>query len=101
MKHQKLMPWNRKLTLISAAFALIAIMCAVLITVPLYAQEVTTLVSNTTETSNSSSNGTHAQSFRTGTNPTGYTITEVRIHAGNACTREQPDSRQNQRGRWR
>ena len=37
---------------------------------------------NTTETSNSSSNGTHAQSFRTGTNPTGYTITEVRIRLG-------------------
>ena len=76
------MPSNRKLTLISAAFALIAIMCAALITVPLYAQEVTTLVSNTTETSNSSSNGTHAQSFRTGTNPTGYTITEVGIQLG-------------------
>ena len=43
---------------------------------------VTTLVRNTTETSNSSSNGTHAQSFRTGTNPTGYTITEVRILLG-------------------
>ena len=43
---------------------------------------VTTLVRNTTETSNSSSNGTHAQSFRTGTNPTGYTITEVRIRLG-------------------
>ena len=43
---------------------------------------VTTLVSNTSETSNSSSNGTHAQSFRTGTNPTGYTITEVRLLLG-------------------
>ena len=43
---------------------------------------VTTLVRNTTETSNSSSNGTHAQSFRTGTNATGYTITEVRIRLG-------------------
>ena len=32
---------------------------------------VTTLVRNTTETSNSSSNGTHAQSFQTGTNATG------------------------------
>ena len=37
---------------------------------------------NTTETSNSSSNGTHAQSFQTGTNATGYTITEVRIRLG-------------------
>ena len=43
---------------------------------------VTTLVSNTSETSNSSSNGTHAQSFQTGTNATGYTITEVRIRLG-------------------
>ena len=43
---------------------------------------VTTLVRNTTETSNSSSNGTHAQSFRTGTNATGYTITEVRLRLG-------------------
>ena len=82
MKHQKLMPWNRKLTLISAAFALIAIMCAVLITLPLYAQEVTTLVSNASETSSGSENGAHAQSFRTGTNPDGYTITEVQIHLG-------------------
>ena len=82
MKHQKLMPWNRKLTLISAAFALIAIMCAVLITLPLYAQEVTTLVSNASETRSGSENGAHAQSFRTGTNPDGYTITEVQIHLG-------------------
>ena len=43
---------------------------------------VTTLVRNTTQTSNSSSNGTHAQSFQTGTNATGYTITEVRIRLG-------------------
>ena len=51
---------------------------------------VTTLVRNTTETSNSSSNGTHAQSFRTGTNPTGYTITEVRIRLGaSAPTNDQ------------
>ena len=82
MKHQKLMPWNRKLTLISAAFALIAIMCAVLITTQVQAQEVTTLVSNTSETSSGSENGAHAQSFRTGTNPDGYTITEVQIHLG-------------------
>ena len=82
MQYPKIMTWNRKLTLISAAFALIAIMCAVLITTQVQAQEVTTLVSNTSETSNSSSNGTHAQSFRTGTNPTGYTITEVRIRLG-------------------
>ena len=43
---------------------------------------VTTLVSNATETSSGSENGGHAQSFRTGTNPDGYTITEVQIHLG-------------------
>ena len=82
MKNQKLMPWNRKLTLLSTAFALIALMCAVLITTKVQAQEVTTLVSNATETSSGSENGGHAQSFRTGTNPDGYTITEVQIHLG-------------------
>ena len=43
---------------------------------------VTTLVSNASETSSGSENGGHAQSFRTGTNPDGYTITEVQIHLG-------------------
>ena len=79
MKNQKLMPWNRKLTILSTTIALIAIMCAELITVPLYAQEVTTLVSNTSETSTGSSNGAHAQSFQTGTSYSGYTVTEVQI----------------------
>ena len=54
---------------------------------PLQAQEVTTLVSNTTETLASSVNGTHAQRFQTGTNSTGYTITEVNIH------HRRPDTR--------
>ena len=79
MKNQKLRPWNRKLTILSTTIALIAIMCAALITVPLYAQEVTTLVSNTSETSTGSSNGAHAQSFQTGTSYSGYTVTEVQI----------------------
>ena len=79
MKNQKLMPWNRKLTILSTTIALIALMCAALITVPLYAQEVTTLVSNTSETSTGSSNGAHAQSFQTGTSYSGYTVTEVQI----------------------
>ena len=82
MQYLKIMTWNRKLTLISAAFAVIAIMCAVLITTQVQAQEVTTLVSNASETSSGSENGAHAQSFRTGTNPDGYTITEVQIHLG-------------------
>ena len=82
MKNQKLMPWNRKLTILSTTIALIALMCAALITVPLYAQEVTTLVSNTSETSTGSSNGTHAQSFQTGTSSSGYTVTEVQIRLG-------------------
>ena len=82
MTNQRLVPWGRKLTLLATGVALIALICAVLITTQVRAQEVTTLVSNTSETSNSSSNGTHAQSFRTGTNPTGYTITEVRIRLG-------------------
>ena len=49
---------------------------------PLQAQEVTTLVSNTSETSTGSTNGTQAQSFQTGTNPTGYTVTEVALRLG-------------------
>ena len=76
------MPWNRKLTILSTTIALIAIMCAALITVPLYAQEVTTLVSNTSETTTGSSNGTHAQSFETGTSYSGYTVTEIQIRLG-------------------
>ena len=82
MKNQKLMPWNRKLTILSTTIALIALMCAALITVPLYAQEVTTLVSNTSETSTGSSNGTHAQRFETGTSSSGYTVTQVQIRLG-------------------
>ena len=79
MKNQKLIPWNRNLTILSTTIVLIALMCAALITVPLYAQEVTTLVSNTSETSTGSSNGAHAQSFQTGTSYSGYTVTEVQI----------------------
>ena len=83
MPHQTLIPWGRKLTLLATAFALIALIYAASLAMPpLQAQEVTTLVSNATETSSGSENGTHAQSFQTGTNPTGYTITEVLIHLG-------------------
>ena len=83
MPHQTLIPWGRKLTLLATAFALIALIYAASLAMPpLQAQEVTTLVSNATETSSGSENGGHAQSFRTGTNPDGYTITEVLIHLG-------------------
>ena len=82
MRHQTLIPWGRKLTLLATAVALIALMCAVLITTQVQAQEVTTFVSNTPETGTVDTSGTHAQSFRTGPNPDGYTITEIQIRLG-------------------
>ena len=57
MKHPTLMPWTKKLTLLATAVALIALMCAVLITTQVQAQEVTTFVSNASETSSTSTTG--------------------------------------------
>ena len=82
MRHQTLIPWARNQTLLAAAAALIALICAVLITTQVQAQAVTTFVSNTSETGTVNSSGTHAQSFRTGPNPDGYTITEIQIRLG-------------------
>ena len=83
MPHQALIPWGRKLTLLATAVALTALIYAALLAMPpLQAQEVTTLVSNTSETTTGSSNGTHAQSFETGTSSSGYTVTQVQIRLG-------------------
>ena len=82
MRHQTLIPWARNQTLLAAAAALIALICAVLITTQVQAQAVTTFVSNTSETGTVNTSGTHAQSFRTGPNPDGYTITEIQIRLG-------------------
>ncbi len=43
------------------------------------AQAPSSLVSNTAETSNGFSNGRQAQSFTTGSNPAGYSLSEVRL----------------------
>ena len=83
MPHPTLIPWTRKLTFLATAVALIALMyTAFLAMPPLQAQEVTTLVSNTFETSTGATNGTHAQSFQTGTSYSGYTVTQVQIWLG-------------------
>ena len=79
MRHQTLIPWGRKLTLLATAVALTALMCAVLITTQVQAQEVTTLVSNTSEEATHRNANSNAQSFTTGANPDGYTITQVQI----------------------
>ena len=84
MPHQTLIPWARKLTLLATAIAFIALIYAAFLAMPpLQAQEVTTLVSNTSETSTGSTNGAHAQSFQTGTSSSGYTVTQVQIRLGN------------------
>ena len=83
MRHQALIPWGRKLTLLATAVALTALIYAASLAMPpLQAQEITTLVSNTSETTTGSSNGTHAQRFETGTSSSGYTVTQVQIRLG-------------------
>ena len=83
MPHQALIPWGRKLTLLATAVALTALIYAASLAMPpLQAQEITTLVSNTSETTTGSSNGTHAQRFETGTSSSGYTVTQVQIRLG-------------------
>ena len=74
---------------------------AVLLALPLQAQTLTTLVSNTGETLDTGSTGSIvAQSVRTGPNADGYTISEVviRLHAGSGSTSTSVSIRKNASG---
>ena len=66
--------------------ALLAVF-AVLLALPVQAQTVTTLVSNTAQTAVGGSSNFLAQSFVTGTNATGYTVTEIDIRVSTASSR--------------
>ena len=66
------------LTLTVALIALLATLATLLAT-PLQAQSLTTFVSNTNTVSDGSSNDFQAQSFETGTNEGGYTVSEIQI----------------------
>ena len=62
-----------------AAAALLALFGALALPATAQAQTTTTFVSNTGETQNSSSGAILAQSFTTGSNTGGYTLSEVAI----------------------
>ena len=62
-----------------AAVALLALLGALALPAPAQAQTVTTLVSNTGETPGSSSSSIQAQTFTTGSNTGGYTLSEVDV----------------------
>ena len=73
-----------------AALGLAAVLLVVLagdLALPAQAQTATTLVSNTAETAVGGSSNFLAQSFETGANATGYTVTEVQIRVSTATSR--------------
>ena len=73
----------RSLAALSLTVALLATLATLLAT-PLQAQSLTTFVSNTDLSVHHSTNSFLAQSFKTGTNAGGYTVSEVdiRLHSG-------------------
>ena len=76
----------RSLAALSLTVALLALLAtlATLLATPLQAQSLTTFVSNTDLSVHHSTNSFLAQSFKTGTNAGGYTVSEVdiRLHSG-------------------
>ena len=74
----------RSLTALSLTVALIALLAtlATLLATPLQAQSLTTFVTNTSGSGAADSNDFQAQSFETGANLGGYTVSEVEILLG-------------------